>query len=290
MFRFSANEQLLADWVFIQNQPNGLFPETKGWKIRFQLKTPQAGGRPFFLLEASHEEETLYLVPTSPLCSKAVYDSIASLQSSGSQLILLCGEAWEEALLTEVYKRSLQKSLLVLSLSEEGMRSRSGTWKNSRLEFRLLNQSLSAWDIPHHIPLNPSLIEDETILARCFLEILTTVTQQWLAKETSVKYERLLNDSLILFSVLDKGTRKELSTQFLYHVEQLCQGPLKGWLRVERYKKKPQSEPTLRLTFESSPTNRGEVLKQLRKQSQALHFLRNQALQTSYYDTETDSF
>jgi len=290
MFRFSANEQLLADWVQWQNQPEGLFPIDKGWEIKFQLKSPRNEEPSFFYFQAKSKSESIVLVPVSASSCKDILSCVGQSLKKGDLLVVLCGESVAEQVTLQISRSTLPESTLLLGLGEEGMKTYRGTWENSRLEFRLSKQSTLTWDIPHQIPLNPGLLEDEILLSRCFVTLFNLLTQSWLKGKSWVSFEELLQSALPLYTLLPKPDRRRASGLIYRQFEQLIQGPMQDWLELRSYSKKPQSAPVLRLNFLVPPAGRGAVLKQLRKQSQAIHLIRNQALQTSYYDIQVNSF
>jgi len=290
MFRFSANEQLLADWIQWQSHSEGLFPADKGWRLRFQLQSSHRDSPAFFFFEAQNDDEKLCLVPViTSTCMETLTALKASLKPTDT-LVLLCGESAADQVSLCIVRSHLPKSTLLLALGEESMETYLGEWENSRLEFRLSKQQTRAWEIPHQVPLNPALLEDEALLSRCFLELFSHLTQQWLQGEERVPFEGLLQRALPLYSQLPKGDRKRVSSLILNQMQQLIHGPLKDWVTLDSFQKKRQSEPVIGIKFLSPPKGRGAVIKELRKQSQAIHSVGSQLLQTSYYDFEVNSF
>ncbi|MDT8446794.1 MAG: hypothetical protein RRB13_07850 [bacterium] len=288
MFEFAANEQLLADWVLDQNHHNGLFPPAKGWTLRFKLFEPKSELRPLFLFEALSEGERVRLLPLSPLVSPKLYRELPALCDGADQLVLLCGQAYSEELSAKT--EGLPIRPVQLALSESGMKLVGGEFKNSRLEFRLMKTESKPQLLPHRMPLNPGLHEDEAILARCFHALFHQLNRLWLAGTTQAKLDPLWDLALPLFPLMGKAQRKEAAGRLDEHLSLLTQaGPLKGWLDLKWHQKKPQSQPVRQLSWSGPPENRAVLLAVLRRQDQALHLLRTQSQQTSYYDPETDA-
>lgn len=289
MFAFVANEQLLADWVLHQHRADGLFPPSKGWSLKFKLYEPRGLGRPLFLFEAHNEQEKLALLPLSPLSGEVVFKELAGLAQGLSQLVVLSGESFADQVTSRLERIALPAAQL--SLGEKGMELASGEFKNSRLEFRLLKNPTVPGELPQNMPLNPGLLEDEAILARCIHALLAQLNDLWLSGGAQAQLESTLDGALPLYSALTKAQRKQATETLAQQLTQLCAaGPLKDWLTIELYKKKPQSQPVWRLKISGPPENRAALLAVLRKQDQALHLLRTQSQQISYYERETDPF
>ena len=286
IFPFRANEQLLADWVLAQSGPAGIFPQSKGWGLGFTLWQPPGPYRPLFVFQAQQQDETLLLFPLSPpSAASAPLELLLKFPTAG-QRVLLCGQSWAEALVAEA-KKLLPKPV-VLALAENGAELVAGEFANSRLEFRLQGQSLKPQDLVPQMPVNPALVEDETILTRCFLGLFTQLNRRSALGGDWFKLEELLQESLPLYGQLSRPRRKELENLMLVQLQGLLDGPLKGALVLEHYKKKEGSQPVWRLRLPPVEPGRPLLPQTLRRQAQALLWLKNQVNQTSFYDPQTD--
>jgi len=269
-----------------QSGPAGIFPQSKGWGLGFTLWQPPGPYRPLFVFQAQQQDETLLLFPLSPpSAASAPLELLLKFPTAG-QRVLLCGQSWAEALVAEA-KKLLPKPV-VLALAENGAELVAGEFANSRLEFRLQGQSLKPQDLVPQMPVNPALVEDETILTRCFLGLFTQLNRRSALGGDWFKLEELLQESLPLYGQLSRPRRKELENLMLVQLQGLLDGPLKGALVLEHYKKKEGSQPVWRLRLPPVEPGRPLLPQTLRRQAQALLWLKNQVNQTSFYDPEID--
>ena len=282
MILYRASEQRLADWSLAQSDPLGLFPKTKGYVLDFCLHYPESGTRPYFLVRARLEEQTYYLLPIGSQVEPKLAPSLIKLEQHCDQLVLLSDQANLEKLL------KIEKKRLVLSLTQSQMELAQGDFLDPRLEFRLIKNQQAPESLPALAPLIPWFLDEEIQLVQIFMALFRGLNQAWWAGQTSVRLEELYSQILPLYLHLSRSNRKEVAGQLTNELTELCLGPLRGWLEVELFKKKPQSQPFWRARFLNPAGERTANLQALRAQSQALQALKTGAGQMSYYDQEIE--
>lgn len=293
MLLYSCSNSRLLNWVLRQvgEQPGLVFPRHKGWNAYLKTRYPSGSEQGYATVVVANLSETLIFIPLDdrsdaqsikqltarPVVRQLMQD--LGLKPNSYQCIFICCERDRDYLM-KLLKEAL-KSFNLLMLDYERMSFVEGNFKNPRLEFRLSSQEFDIDLIPDFVPDDRISATDGMSRSLFYHSMIHSMNIYWFAGKKSVALRRMLKELLPCWNHYRKSFQQDLIDRVSNHLDEIFSTVFENGFAIKEYKRKKTSHPELTVFFPEVPLNRKEMNAWLRKQNQALEFLKDEGEQIS---------
>ncbi|MCP4751432.1 MAG: hypothetical protein GY866_11095 [Proteobacteria bacterium] len=293
MFEYYCTRSRLINWVSSQVDTHHgvIFPRQKGWNFYLRNYYPLGQKINCLLILVANEKECLAFVPLDdtvddqgmghlfkPKFVQSVRTEI-DLPLDSFQVIFLTSEKCRNRMVRNLDKIHDKAALLVLNQDKPDFAK--GGFDNPRLEYRLSQLDFDPEMIPDFISVNLVDGDEGTLRSLFYQRILHYLNRCWVQGRNEVRLKKVLEASISIWKQLRKDERNKLTLRIKGNLETIIDQFFPELLRIYSYQKKTNSLPELVIALPEPPTTRKSINTWLRKQNQALEFLRVQVEQIS---------
>lgn len=284
MFEYSCTSSHLANWVFSQvsDQHGVIFPKRKGWT--FFLRAFYSGKSDQSMLQvlvANRSECIVFVpidesIPNSQIRSAVHPGSLSGLRSElrslSCQMILLTCENQSERIGRLLDRKKIVCPLLVLSA--EGVGFKRGNFNNPRLEFRLSQLDYDPDLIPGFLHDTHFLSPENRNKSLYFQNLFHYINRMQLNGNEKMPLRQLVGRSIPCWRQFRRAEQKKILERIQTELQTVADRFLREWMTLSMVQKKPDSQPEAMIVFNAPSDIRSNQARWIRKQQEALKFLK----------------
>lgn len=293
MLLYSCPNSRLLNWVLRQvgEQPGLLFPRHKGWNAYLKTSYPSGSERGYAIAVVANLSEILIFIPLDdrseaqsvkqltarPVIRQLVQD--LGIKTSSYQCIFMCCEKDRDFLMKLL--KEAQKAYNLMMLDYERMSFVEGNFRNPRLEFRLSSQEFDIDLIPDFLPDDRISVTDGMSRSLFYHSMIHSMNIHWFAGTKAISLRAMLRQLLPCWNHYRKSYQQNLLDRVSKHLDEIFRTVFENGFSIKEHKRKKTSHPEMTVFFPEVPLNRKEMNVWLRKQNQALGFLKDDGEQIS---------
>lgn len=302
MLKYSCSAAKLVNWVLYQlnDQPGMIFPRKKGWTANIRLAYPGDGKIPYYLVLISSASELIVFIPLYRYSDKSQIKTLAGKKLlheirsesreklEAAQTVFMSSEKDSQKVAKLLASTAQEFSLLTLDY--QSMSFQKGNFQNPRLEFRLSSQTLDTELIPNLLPEIPRETENGNTVSLFYQNLFSYLNHCWFAGDKEFSIRSALKHLIPYWNQCRKKDQQETIKRILSDLESVFKRfEFNGFDLVER-QKNVESQLNSLVKLPLRPTSKKEMNIWLKKQNQALIYLRDEGKQISIDLMDLESY